>query len=152
VKAAYERVHVFLTRDVPSVRLWAGAAGSGSAFFAGRRNRWPAFPPKVKRIIVLLMHGGPSSVDTFDPKPRLTKDDGKPITFKRGLTFGEDAVMGLWGRLGDLGNTARVEFRSVSWVGIFWLRSERWAGAGEAAGETAGELLRAATVPRDVVP
>ena len=30
--------------------------------------------------------------------------------------------------------------------------SARWAGAGGAAGETAGELLRAATVPRDVLP
>src|SRR5215813_10465463 len=60
-------------------------------------SKTPHFPPKAKRIIVLFMHGGPSSVDTFDPKPRLTQDDGKPIPFKRGLTFGENAVMGLWG-------------------------------------------------------
>src|SRR5882724_13113466 len=57
----------------------------------------PHFPAKAKRIIVLFMHGGPSSIDTFDPKPRLIQDDGKPIPFKRGLTFGENAVMGLWG-------------------------------------------------------
>src|SRR5690242_8799836 len=30
--------------------------------------------------------------------------------------------------------------------------STRWAGTGEAAGETAGELLRAASGPRDVIP
>src|SRR5437868_1401471 len=30
--------------------------------------------------------------------------------------------------------------------------SARWAGIGQAAGETAGELLRAATVPGDVIP
>ena len=41
------------------------------------------------------MHGGPSSIDTFDPKPRLTQDNGKPVPFKRGLTFGEDSVRGL---------------------------------------------------------
>ena len=41
------------------------------------------------------MHGGPSSIDTFDPKPRLDKDNGKPVPFKRGLTFGENDVRGL---------------------------------------------------------
>jgi hypothetical protein len=46
-------------------------------------------------VIFLFMHGGPSSIDTFDPKPRLTADNGKPVPFKRGLTFGEDGVRGL---------------------------------------------------------
>src|SRR5438105_13740077 len=45
------------------------------------------FPAKAKRVIFLFMHGGPSSIDTFDPKPRLIKDDGKPLPFKRPLTF-----------------------------------------------------------------
>src|SRR5215217_7491770 len=52
-------------------------------------------PPSVKRVIFLFMHGGPSSIDTFDPKPRLDKDHGKPVPFKRGLTFGENDVRGL---------------------------------------------------------
>lgn len=55
----------------------------------------PHFEPKAKRIIFLFMHGGPSSIDTFDPKPRLDADNGKPVPFKRGLTFGEDGVRGL---------------------------------------------------------
>jgi hypothetical protein len=55
----------------------------------------PHFAPRAKRIIFLFMHGGPSSIDTFDPKPRLTADNGKPVPFKRGLTFGEDGVRGL---------------------------------------------------------
>lgn len=38
----------------------------------------PHFPPRAKRVIFLFMPGGPSQVDTFDPKPRLTLDDGKP--------------------------------------------------------------------------
>ncbi len=55
----------------------------------------PHFAPKAKRVIFLFMHGGPSSIDTFDPKPRLDRDNGKPVPFKRGLTFGEDGVRGL---------------------------------------------------------
>jgi len=37
----------------------------------------PHFAPKAKRVIWLFMHGGPSQVDTFDPKPALKKYDGK---------------------------------------------------------------------------
>src|SRR5581483_2745932 len=37
----------------------------------------PHFPGTAKRVIFLCMDGGPSHVDTFDYKPRLTADDGK---------------------------------------------------------------------------
>ena len=40
--------------------------------------RPPHFAPRAKRVIFLFMPGGPSQVDTFDPKPRLQTDDGKP--------------------------------------------------------------------------
>ena len=33
------------------------------------------------------MHGGPSSIDTFDPKPYLDANDGKPLPIKQPLTF-----------------------------------------------------------------
>ncbi len=36
------------------------------------------FPAKAKAVIWLFMHGGPSQVDTFDPKPALAKLDGQP--------------------------------------------------------------------------
>ncbi|WP_152053247.1 DUF1501 domain-containing protein [Tautonia marina] len=36
-------------------------------------------PPKAKSVIFLYMDGGPSQVDTFDPKPRLTREHGQPI-------------------------------------------------------------------------
>ena len=39
----------------------------------------PMFPAKAKRVIFLFMPGGPSQVDTFDPKPLLTRDSGKPF-------------------------------------------------------------------------
>jgi hypothetical protein len=44
--------------------------------------RPPQFPAKAKRIIFLFMSGGPSHVDTFDPKPRLAQDNGKPPPFE----------------------------------------------------------------------
>src|SRR5215204_5665742 len=35
------------------------------------------FKAKARRVIFLFMHGGPSQVDTFDPKPELAKHDNK---------------------------------------------------------------------------
>ena len=40
------------------------------------------FTPKAKRVIFLFMKGGPSHVDTFDPKPLLQRDDGKAYPFQ----------------------------------------------------------------------
>lgn len=37
--------------------------------------------PRAKRVIFLFMHGGPSQVDTFDHKPRLTQEDGRKLPF-----------------------------------------------------------------------
>lgn len=45
--------------------------------------RSPHHPPRAKRIIFLYMPGGPSHVDLFDPKPRLKKDNGKPLPFEK---------------------------------------------------------------------
>ncbi|WP_345326938.1 DUF1501 domain-containing protein [Novipirellula rosea] len=41
----------------------------------------PHVPPQIKRVIFLFMHGGPSHIDTFDYKPMLAKQDGKPLPF-----------------------------------------------------------------------
>ena len=43
--------------------------------------RTPHFKPRAKRVIMLFMFGGPSHLDTFDPKPQLTRDTGKPLPF-----------------------------------------------------------------------
>src|SRR5438093_6593442 len=37
------------------------------------------FPPKVKRIIWLTMAGGPSHLETFDPKPKLAEMHDQPM-------------------------------------------------------------------------
>jgi hypothetical protein len=44
--------------------------------------RQPHFPARAKRVIHLFMNGGPSHVDTFDPKPALAKYAGKPLPFE----------------------------------------------------------------------
>src|SRR3954464_6578423 len=41
--------------------------------------RFAHFPGKAKRVIHFFLNGGPSHVDTFDPKPMLLKYDGKPV-------------------------------------------------------------------------
>ncbi len=43
------------------------------------------FTPRVKRVIWLFMHGGPSHVDLFDPKPELSRLAGQPVP----SSFGE---------------------------------------------------------------
>src|SRR5262245_41703076 len=45
--------------------------------------RLPHHEPTAKHVIFLFMGGGPSHVDLFDPKPRLTADHGKPLPFEK---------------------------------------------------------------------
>jgi hypothetical protein len=39
----------------------------------------PHFAPKAKRVVHFFLNGGPSQVDTFDPKPALAKYAGQPL-------------------------------------------------------------------------
>ncbi len=41
--------------------------------------RAPHFAPRARRLIFLFMNGGPSHVDTFDPKPALTRYAGQAV-------------------------------------------------------------------------
>ncbi len=47
----------------------------------------PHFPAKAKAVICLFQHGGPSQMDLFDPKPELTKQNGKPHPDKLEVHF-----------------------------------------------------------------
>jgi hypothetical protein len=51
----------------------------GSSTAGPLEPRSPHFAPKAKHVIYLFLNGGPSQVDTFDPKPMLTKYHGKPM-------------------------------------------------------------------------
>jgi len=79
--------------------LKASACGFGYLAFAnlataaaGYENplapRAPHFAPRAKRVIFLFMNGGPSQMDTFDYKPRLNKDHGKPGQWKGADLYG----------------------------------------------------------------
>ena len=61
------------------------AAGFGGLAFnsllASETTLRPNLPARAKRIVFLFMKGGPSHVDTFDPKPLLDRDHGKPLPF-----------------------------------------------------------------------
>ena len=75
--------------------LKAAAGGFGYLAFAGLAAadadplapKAPHFPPRAKRVIFLCMAGGPSHVDTFDHKPKLTADDGKAPPSGQGRGF-----------------------------------------------------------------
>ncbi len=51
----------------------------------GQRTNAPVFEPKAKAVIFLFMVGGPSHVETFDPKPELQRLDGQQMP----ASFGE---------------------------------------------------------------
>jgi len=70
----------------------------------------PHFAPKAKRVIFLFMAGGPSQLDLFDPKPKLTELHGKvvPPSFTQGKRFafikGDAKVLGSSRTFGKYGN------------------------------------------------
>jgi hypothetical protein len=58
------------------------AAGGASARLNPLLAKQTHFTPRAKRVLFLFMKGGPSHVDTFDPKPLLQRDDGKAYPFQ----------------------------------------------------------------------
>ena len=54
-------------------------ADTGHAAGSPLAPKAPHFPGKAKRVIHFFLNGGPSQVDTFDPKPALAKYAGKPL-------------------------------------------------------------------------
>ena len=60
----------------------AGLAGRADAAVSNKLlPKQPHFAPRAKRVIFLFMQGGPSHVDTFDYKPKLSELDGEMIEF-----------------------------------------------------------------------
>lgn len=63
-----------------------GALTSTESKPAGATNPLTARPPhfaaKARNVIFLYMDGGPSQIDTFDPKPRLAREHGQPFKMK----------------------------------------------------------------------
>ena len=65
-----------LTEDAFGARLGPQETPGGSL------PRGCHHPPKATSVIFLYMDGGPSQIDTFDPKPRLEKENGEAIKMK----------------------------------------------------------------------
>jgi hypothetical protein len=83
-----------MTREGKGAAPPARAAGNPLA------AKPPHFPARAKRVIFLFMQGGPSHVDTFDPKPLLNKHHGKPLPasvakdLQLQFTKGDAAILG----------------------------------------------------------
>lgn len=57
-------------------------AGISPGTSHGQQRPVPHQRPRAKNVIFLFMDGGPSQVDTFDPKPLLAKEHGQPMKMK----------------------------------------------------------------------
>ncbi|MCS6851249.1 MAG: DUF1501 domain-containing protein [Gemmataceae bacterium] len=75
----------FLGHSLGGLGTFALASYLQPALFADAKvSRWPGairphHTPKIKRVIWLCMAGGPSHLETFDPKPTLAKMNGQPM-------------------------------------------------------------------------
>ena len=99
-----------------SLALSALLAEESSAATNPLAPRAPHFKPRVKRVIVLFMFGGPSHLDTFDPKPLLKRDSGRPLPAEK-----RPRVLSFPNRMGNLVGSP-FEFRQHGDSGI-WISS-----------------------------
>ena len=71
------------TRRQMLARIGTGLGTLGLADLLGSRAEaaagGPHFAPRAKRVVHFFLNGGPSHVDTFDPKPALAKYAGQPL-------------------------------------------------------------------------
>jgi hypothetical protein len=76
----------------------AGRAMAGSPL----APKLPHYPGKAKAVIQVFASGAPSHIDTFDPKPELIRQDGKPlpgmggVAFASPFQFAQHGQSGLW--------------------------------------------------------
>src|SRR5262245_19792740 len=64
---------------IGSLALLDLLAGDGRAAINPMEPKQPHFPARAKQVIHLFMNGGPSHIDTFDPKPELTLRHGQEL-------------------------------------------------------------------------
>jgi hypothetical protein len=81
----------FLTRTAAGLGGIALGSLLQNARGASAADKWPGVlkpkEPKIKRVIYLSMAGGPSHLETFDPKPKLAEMHGQPMP--EGMTKGQ---------------------------------------------------------------
>lgn len=87
----------------------------------------PHFPARAKRVIYLFMSGGPSQMETFDPKPKLRELHGQPLpeSIRKGqrltsMTSGYDPRIAQsehkFARMGQCGHEMNVLFKQLGGV------------------------------------
>ncbi len=96
--------------------LSALLAGESSAATNPLAPKPPHFQPRVKRVIMLFMFGGPSHLDTFDPKPLLSRDGGKALPEEK-----RPRVVSFPNRMGNLVGSP-FEFKQHGGGGV-WISS-----------------------------
>lgn len=72
-----------LLRNTAAGFGWLALSDLLARHSSAQSARQPEFAPRVKRVIFLFMYGGPSHVDSFDYKPLLIRDHGKPLPFPK---------------------------------------------------------------------
>jgi len=65
-----------------------GGQDAGAKSLGSLAPKQPHFPAKAKHVIHIFAEGAPSQVDTWDPKPELSKYDNKIIPGHSGLAYG----------------------------------------------------------------
>jgi hypothetical protein len=94
---SYDRHHDVPRSPTRRDFLTHGGAGFGllglagvlqqAGLLAAERSTVPHFTPRAKSVIWLFMHGGPSAVDLFDPKPELDRRDGESMNMGNDVGF-----------------------------------------------------------------
>ena len=112
----------------------------------------PHFPGKAKRVVHFFLNGGPSHVDTFDPKPALAKYAGKPVPNtltterKTGAAFPSPFKFRKYGQSGiEVSELFAETARHVDDIAV--IRSMKAAGAEPRAVADADELRRLGPAP-----
>lgn len=114
----------FLTRSAGGLGALALSQLMGPSNAAELKNHFPA---RAKRVIYLFMSGGPSQMETFDPKPKLRELHGQPLpeSIRQGqrltsMTSGYDPKIAQseheFNRMGQCGHEMNVLFKHLSGV------------------------------------
>src|SRR5206468_8785200 len=91
--------------------------------------RLPNFRPRAKSVIFLFMVGGPSHIETFDPKPELDRLHGQPLP----ASYGTIKSQFINGGTPLLGSAWKFHKRGQSGIEI----SELWPHVAECADDLA---------------
>ena len=96
-----------LSSSLGSVALSSVLRADQESRSAPLAPKTPPLPGKAKSVIMLFMEGGPGHMDTFDPKPTLTRLHKSESKLTRGLANGFKFFVG-----------SPFEFRKVGQSGI----------------------------------